>query len=83
MIRGMEQKMYKEQEKLKSMKTHKEVHEAYVNKMATLPTYNTIFFPVRVSSHRSGIFQNFRGGKSGLPKIEVGLALYWDCPVLN
>ena len=41
--------MYKEQEKLKSMKTHREVHEAYVDKMAYLPTYDTVFFPVRVS----------------------------------
>ena len=41
--------MYKEQEKLKSMKTHREVHKAYVSKMADLPTYNTVFFPVRVS----------------------------------
>ena len=41
--------MYKEQEKLKSMKTHREVHEAYVDRMAYLPTYDTVFFPVRVS----------------------------------
>ena len=48
-VRGLEQKMYREQEKLKSMKTHRAVHKAYVDLMARLPTYNTVFFPVRVS----------------------------------
>ena len=48
-VRGLEQKMYKEQERLKSMKTHKEVHKAYVSMMMGLLTYNTVFFPVRVS----------------------------------
>ena len=53
-VRGMEQKMYKEQEKLKGMKKHKAdtiffPHHAYVKLMARLPTADTIFFPVRVS----------------------------------
>ena len=48
-IRGLEQKMYKEQEKLKHMKTHKAVHKSYINTMMSLLTYNTVFFPVRVS----------------------------------
>ena len=48
-MRGLEQKMYREQEKLKSMKSHKAVHKAYVDLMACLPTYDTVFFPVRVS----------------------------------
>ena len=42
--------MYKEQERLKTMKTHKVVHEAYINQMSGMLTYGTIFFPVRVSS---------------------------------
>jgi hypothetical protein len=46
-VRGLEQKMYREQEKLRGMKTHREVHREYVRKMAGLPTYNTVFFPVR------------------------------------
>ena len=50
-IRGLEQKMYKEQEKLKSMKTHKDVQKAYTERISGLPTYNTIFFPVRVSAY--------------------------------
>ena len=41
--------MYKEQEKLKTLKTHTEVHEAYSRLISTLPTYGTVFFPVRVS----------------------------------
>ena len=50
-IRGLEQKMYREQEKLKAMKTHKDVQKAYTERISGLPTYNTIFFPVRVSVH--------------------------------
>jgi hypothetical protein len=46
-VRGLEQKMYKEQERLKSMKTHKVVHKAYIRMMMGLLTYNTVFFPVR------------------------------------
>ena len=41
--------MYKEQEKLKTIKTHKDVHKAYAKRISGLPTYSTIFFPVRVS----------------------------------
>ncbi len=47
-IRGLEQKMYKEQETLKG-KSHSEVHEAYSNHCAKLATHNAIFFPARVS----------------------------------
>jgi hypothetical protein len=46
-VRGLEQKMYKEQEKLKTIKTHKDVHKAYAKRISGLPTYSTIFFPVR------------------------------------
>ncbi len=47
-IRGLEQKMYKEQETLKG-KNHSEVHEAYSRHCAKLATHNAVFFPARVS----------------------------------
>ena len=47
-VKGIEQKMYKEQEALKS-KTHSEICEAYTTYCSKLPTYNAVFFPVRVS----------------------------------
>lgn len=47
-IRGLEQRMYREQEALKS-KTHKDVNEGYVQLCSKLATYDAIFFPVRVS----------------------------------
>ena len=47
-IRGIEQKMYKEQEILK-MKNHKDIKAAYNTHCSKLPTYETVFFPARVS----------------------------------
>ena len=48
-IRGIEQKMYKEQEILK-MKSHKDIKAAYNTYCAKLPSYDCVFFPARVSS---------------------------------
>jgi hypothetical protein len=47
-IRGIEQKMYKEQEILK-MKNHKDIKASYNSHCSKLPTYETVFFPARVS----------------------------------
>lgn len=47
-IRAIEGKIYKEQEKLKS-KSQTQIQKAYVDYCRSLPTSNTLFFPVRVS----------------------------------
>ena len=47
-IRGVEAKMYKEQEGL-SKKSHLQIEEAYINRCAELKTYGAVFFPARVS----------------------------------
>lgn len=47
-IRGIEQKMYKEQEILK-MKSHKDIKANYNAYCSKLPTYEAVFFPARVS----------------------------------
>ena len=47
-IRGIEQKMYKEQEILK-MKNHKDIKAAYNLHCSKLSTYDAVFFPARVS----------------------------------
>lgn len=46
-IRGVEQKMYKEQETLLK-KTHHEIEDAYINHCSQLETYGAVFFPARV-----------------------------------
>ena len=46
-MRGIEQRMYKEQEKIKS-KSHVEIQKFYIKYACSLPTNNTVFFPVRV-----------------------------------
>ena len=46
-IRGIEQKMYKEQEILK-MKSHKDIKANYNAYCSKLPTYDAVFFPARV-----------------------------------
>ena len=57
-IRGLEQKMYKEQETLKG-KNHSEVHEAYSRHCAKLATHNAVFFPARVSECGSLVVLQF------------------------
>lgn len=47
--RGIEQRMYKEQETLK-LRTHQEIQEAYCAQCAKLATYDAVFFPARVST---------------------------------
>lgn len=47
-VRGVEQKMYKEQEAI-SKKSHKEIEEAYIDHCSGLESYAAIFFPARVS----------------------------------
>lgn len=46
-MRGVEQKMYKEQEELHK-KTHREIEDAYIDHCSQLETYGAVFFPVRV-----------------------------------
>ncbi len=46
-IRGVEAKMYKEQEGL-SKKSHLQIEEAYINQCSELKTYGAVFFPARV-----------------------------------
>lgn len=48
-MRGVEQKMYKEQESL-AKKTHKEIEDRYIDYYSQLESYGAIFFPVRVSA---------------------------------
>lgn len=48
-VRGVEQKMYKEQESL-AKKTHKEIEDRYIDYYSQLESYGAIFFPVRVSA---------------------------------
>ena len=48
-VRGIEQRMYKEQEKIKS-KSHSDIQKSYVQYCNSLPTSQTLFFPVRVST---------------------------------
>lgn len=47
-VRGVEPKMYKEQEGL-AKKSHKEIEEAYVEHCSLLDSYGAVFFPARVS----------------------------------
>ena len=47
-IRGIEPKIYKEHEKIKT-KHQSHIQKAYVDYCHSLPTSNTLFFPVRVS----------------------------------
>ena len=49
-VRGIEQRMYTEQENLKN-RTHQEIQEAYAAHCAKLATYDAIFFPARVSTY--------------------------------
>lgn len=46
-MRGIEQRMYKEQEKIKS-KSHIEIQKFYIKYASSLATNDTVFFPVRV-----------------------------------
>ena len=46
--RSIEQRMYKEQERLKS-KSHSDIQRQYTELCSSLATSNTIYFPVRVS----------------------------------
>lgn len=46
-VRGVEQKMYKEQEGLLK-KTHQEIEEGYIDNCSRLETYGAVFFPARV-----------------------------------
>ncbi len=49
-IRAIEGKIYKEQEKIKS-RSHSQIQRSYVEYCKSLPTSNTVFFPVRVSNN--------------------------------
>ena len=46
-IRGIEQKMYKEQEGLLK-KSHTEIEETYIDHCAALEMHDAVFFPARV-----------------------------------
>lgn len=50
-VRGIEQRMYKEQEKIKS-KSHSDIQKSYVQYCNSLPTSQTLFFPVREPRRR-------------------------------
>ena len=47
-MRGVEQKMYKEQESFKK-KSHTEIEDAYIDLCSQLESYDAVFFPARVS----------------------------------
>ena len=46
-MRGVEAKMYKEQEGLRK-KTHSEIEDDYISQCSSLESYGAIFFPARV-----------------------------------
>ena len=57
-IKGIEQRMYKEQEKLK-LRSHAEIMEAYVKHCSQLPLFDVVLFPARVSQiHLVAVFEN-------------------------
>jgi len=50
-IRGVEAKMYKEQEGL-SKQSHLQIEETYIGLCSELKTYGAVFFPARVGGAR-------------------------------
>ena len=46
-VRGIEQKMYKEQERLK-LRSHADIMAAYVQHCSRLPLFDAVLFPARV-----------------------------------
>ena len=48
-VRGIEQRMYKEQENLK-LHSHKEIQQAYINHCAKICSPDSVFFPARVGT---------------------------------
>lgn len=63
-VRGLEQRMYREQEAIKS-KTHKDVHQSYINLCSKLTAYNTVFFPVKVGWLHMLLFVKERASRYG------------------